>query len=420
MAIDTGGKVAETARRFGGKQGRCRNLNGRAVGFWQAAGLIASGLPLAMAQAQTKARPKPHTKPKAGPAKSSVRLNVRDFDAKGDGAAKDTLALQQALDRCAMLGGGEVLVPAGTYLIGAIRIGSNTILRLDDQATLMGSPDLADYPLTQVRWEGRWIKGYIGLVSALNADNIAVVGKGRIIGDPAIKSRVDPVTGVRHPALLEPVNCKGVRFEGLFTQQNDMWSIHPVYCEDISFRDMTVNGGADGIDIDSCKRVVIDGCSFATSDDCISLKSGRGMEGYVIARPTEDVRISNCTFNDLHFACMAIGSETSGGIRGVVVEHCKFLGCKTFAIYIKSRLGRGAFIEDITMTDLDISGAQGRLPVDHQSEERQAGWNSRCPARRGSLAPQEPAVRQSPRTTCTGAGLRNGDPYRPADRQLRP
>ncbi len=121
---------------------------------------------------------------------------------------------------------------------------------------------------------------------------------------------------------------------------------------------MTVKSGADGIDVDSCKHVVIDGCTFDTTDDCISLKSGRGIEGYTILRPTEDVHILNCTFKDKTWACIGIGSETSGGVRDVYVEHCKCLAAGTFAIYIKSRPGRGAFIEGITMNDLEVSGAK--------------------------------------------------------------
>ena len=126
----------------------------------------------------------------------------------------------------------------------------------------------------------------------------------------------------------------------------------------MTFKNVTVKSGADGIDVDSCKHVVIDGCDFDTTDDCISLKSGRGIEGYTILRTTEDVHISNCTFKDKAWACIGIGSETSGGIRNVHVEHCKCLGAGTFAIYIKSRPGRGAFIEDIFMNDLEVSGAK--------------------------------------------------------------
>ena len=287
-----------------------------------------------------------------------VNLNVRDFGAIGDGKTKDTSAIQQALDRCSVLGGGEVLVPAGDYLSGAIALRSNTVLRMDAGAVLLGSPDLADYPVTQVRWEGHWTQGYIGFISAMDAENIGITGKGRIVGNDAIRGRVDRVTGLRHPALMEFTQCKNVCVEDCVTSQNDMWSIHPTYCENITFRNVTVHGGADGIDVDSCKHVVIDGCTFATGDDCISLKSGRGQEGYSIRRPTEDVHIYNCTFSDIHWACIGIGSETSGGIRNIHVDHCKCIGAGTFAIYIKSRPGRGAFIEDIYMTNLEVSGAR--------------------------------------------------------------
>jgi hypothetical protein len=137
-----------------------------------------------------------------------------------------------------------------------------------------------------------------------------------------------------------------------------MWSIHPTYTDNLTFKNVVVKSGADGIDVDSCKHVTIDGCDFDTTDDCISLKSGRGIEGYTILRTTEDVHISNCTFKDQVWACIGIGSETSGGIRNVHVDHCKCLGAGTFAIYIKSRPGRGAFIEDIYMNDLEVSGAK--------------------------------------------------------------
>ena len=173
----------------------------------------------------------------------------------------------------------------------------------------------------------------------------------------AFTRRIEEGTGLRHPCLLEFVDVQGLSVTDVYTEQNAMWSIHPVYCEDVVFRGVTVKGGADGIDVDSCARVVIDHCDFDTVDDCISLKSGRGMEGNVIARPTEDVTITDCSFRDQHWACIGIGSETSAGIRRVLVERCQCLAARTFAIYLKTRPGRGAFIEDITMRDLEVSGA---------------------------------------------------------------
>jgi polygalacturonase len=289
-------------------------------------------------------------------------LNIRDFGAAGDGTTKDTAAIQQAIDRCWVLGGGEVLVPAGNYLTGAIALKSNTILRLDKAAIITGTPDFADYPVTQVRWEGKWIQGRTGLIYAINADHIGVVGPGKVAGNAALGGRPTVQSPLRHPALIEPIGCNDIRFEDFSTDYHLMWCIHPTYCENASFKNLTIRstgGNGDGIDIDSCKHVRIDGCDIATGDDCIAIKSGRGMEGYSLLRTTEDVLITNCTFADSIFACIGIGSETSGGIRNVRIEHCKFTRAQTFAIYIKSRPGRGAFIEDIVADDLDASGMTG-------------------------------------------------------------
>jgi len=291
----------------------------------------------------------------AGP---KVKLSVRDFGATGDGKTKDTQAIQQTLDRCSVLGGGEVVVPAGDYATGALVLHSNVLLRVEHDASLLGSADMADYPPAQVRWEGHWVKGYSAFISAMDAENIGITGPGKIVGSAAIVGRVERKSGMRLPALLEFTNCRNVSVENCFTSQAGMWSIHPTYCENVTFKNVTVHSGADGIDVDSCRRVAIDGCDFSTGDDCISLKSGRGSEGNTINRLTEDVRIANCTFADSHFACIGIGSETSAGIRNVHIEHCKCTAARSHAIYIKSRPGRGAFVEDIYVNDFEASNAQ--------------------------------------------------------------
>lgn len=288
--------------------------------------------------------------------RTSVRIDPRLLGAKGDGNTKDTSAIQQALDRCAVLGGGEVVLADGVFRVGTLRIGSNITLRIEQGAVLKGSDDIADYPVIQVRWEGRWVAGHAALLWAEEARNVQLTGGGRIVGSAAFKGRIAP-SGLRHPALMEFVEVSGLHVSDLSTEQGDMWSIHPVYCEDVRFSRLAVHGGADGIDVDSCRRVLIEHCRFDTADDCISLKSGRGMEGATIARPAEHVTIRDCSFSDRRWACIGIGSETSGGIRNVLVERCRFEKAYTFSIYIKSRPGRGAFIENITMRDLDVAGA---------------------------------------------------------------
>jgi len=233
---------------------------------------------------------------------------------------------------------------------------------LEKDATLRGTPDFADYPVTQVRWEGKWIPGHIGLIYAIDAEQIGIVGPGAIAGNPALGGRPNPQNPLRHPALIEPINCRELRFEDFSTDYRLMWCIHLTYCENATFRNLTIRstgGNGDGIDVDSCKHVRIEGCDISTGDDCIAIKSGRGAEANALMRTTEDVTVANCTFADSIFACIGIGSETSGGIRNVRIEDCKFTGAKTYAIYIKTRPGRGAFIEDIVANDLDVAGMAG-------------------------------------------------------------
>jgi polygalacturonase len=313
------------------------------------------------ASTKTKpAHPAAATPPPAPP--PDILLNVREFGARGDGTTKDTAAIQQAIDRCSALGGGEVRFPAGNFLTGAIALRSNTLLRLDKDTIITGTPDLDDYPVHQVRWEGKWIAGHTALFYAIDAFGIGIVGTGKIVGNPNLGGRPTPESPLRHPALIETINCNTIRLQGFSTSYHLMWSIHPTTSQNIFIKDLTIRstgGNGDGIDIDSCQHVRIDGCDIATGDDCISLKSGRGAEGFAQHNTTEDVFISNCTFADSIFACIGIGSETSGGIRNVRIENCKFTAAKTFAIYIKSRPGRGAFLEDISCDHLDISGTTG-------------------------------------------------------------
>jgi polygalacturonase len=306
--------------------------------------------------------------------KPVVTLNVRDYGATGDGKTKDTLAIQLTIERCSVFGGGVVTVPAGDYLTGALTLRSGVTLRVEEGATINGSTDMSDYPFAEVRWEGHWVKGYNGFISATDANDIGIVGKGKIVGNPKLRGRNEPGTGYRFPALIEFNNCKNVLVEDVYTEQFGMWSTHPVYCENVTFRNVTFKSGADGIDVDSCKHTVIDGCTFDTRDDSISLKSGRGAEGNLIGRVCEDTLITNCTLSDAGFACIGIGSETSAGVRNVRIEKCKFIHARSHAIFIKSRVGRGAFIEDVSATDCDVSGmGQGFLQITNTNTGKSDG-----------------------------------------------
>jgi len=285
------------------------------------------------------------------PQKTYATFNVRDFGAVGDGTNKDTVAFQKALDACTIAGGGEVLVPAGNYLIGSVQMGRETILQLGPDCVITGSSNLDDYPMMDVRWEGRWQPGHRALIYAANVDHTGILGPGKIVGSTNAAAPQNP----RGAVVLEPISCNGVRWENFSITQGGNWATHPTYCTDVVIKGVKIEGRRDGIDIDSCKNVLIEDCDINTGDDSISLKSGRGLDGARIGKPTEGVIITNCDLVDHRFACVGIGSETSGGIRDVRVEHCRMTS-HSVGIYIKSRIGRAGVIENISGNDLDILG----------------------------------------------------------------
>ncbi len=278
--------------------------------------------------------------------------NVRDFGAVGDGTTKDTAAFQKALDACAVNGGGDVMVPAGNYLIGSVQLGYGTILRLQaTNSVIIGSGDAGDYPSMDIRWEGRWQPGRRALIYAANVDHTGIIGPGRIEGNRAMAAPQNP----RGAVVLEPISCNDVRWEGFTVTQGGNWATHPTYCSNVVIKNLRITGDRDGIDIDSCKDVRIEDCDINTGDDCISLKSGRGLNGARIGKPTDGVLISNCTLRGRRFAGVGIGSETSGGVYNVRMEHCK-MDCRTFDIYVKTRVGRAGAIDNIFGDDLDVLG----------------------------------------------------------------
>jgi hypothetical protein len=290
---------------------------------------------------------------------AAKKYDAKTLGAKGDGIAKETAALQKILDDCAAGGGGEVILPAGKYLTGALQIGSNTTLRIDAGATLIGSPDIADYPVMKVRWEGEWRDGHRALLSAEKARNIAITGAGTIQGPPLAiaELRPDDRGNVRGPAIIEPIDVANLTLRDFTLRYQRMWSIHMTYCENVladhvTIRTTQLNG--DGIDVDSTQHVVIRNCDIDSGDDAIALKSGRGMEAVRIGRPTNDVLIHDCKLSCVSYAGLGLGTEMSGGVANVFIRDTAFIRCGQNAIFIKSKTNRGGYIENITGTNLTI------------------------------------------------------------------
>jgi polygalacturonase len=279
-------------------------------------------------------------------------LNVLDFGAKGDGVTKDTAAIQKALDACGDNGGGTVLIPEGIFLTGSVMLHPNTTLQLSSRANLLGSPDIDDYPLENVRWEGEFREGHRALICATNAANVTITG-GAIFGPPLPLGKLRSPRG---PVLIELTGCTNALLENFTTQYQQLWSIHVLFCKNLTARNLTirtVSSNGDGIDVDSCDGVLIDRCDINTGDDAISLKSGRGLAAQNLSRPTQNVIIRNCRLQSSIFAALGIGTEMSGGIRHVKVQDCVISGRQN-AIFIKSREGRGGYMEDISGENLTV------------------------------------------------------------------
>ena len=286
--------------------------------------------------------------------------NVKDFGAIGDGKTKNTAAIQKAIDTCAQAGGGDVIFPPGTFLTGSIELKSHVHLIVPAGTVVQGSKDKADYPLGTARWEGLEKPCYLGLIRADHAEDIAITGMGLIEGDKEIGKLRNP----RAPTLIEPIECKNVRLDGVTLKNYQIWTVHPTFCSDVSISNMlfkTTGWNSDGIDPDSCQRVTIDRCVFDTGDDSIAIKSGKGEEGVKVGRPSADITITHCEFIT-GYSSIAMGSELSGGIENVHIAHCTFRHGRA-ALYLKSRPGRAGFIRNITAEDIDV-GPEALLEID--------------------------------------------------------
>jgi polygalacturonase len=284
---------------------------------------------------------------------AAAPVNVRDTGATGDGKTLDTAAMQKAIDTVAAAGGGVVQVPAGTYLCGSIELKSHVTLDLDTGATIKASSNADDFPIVTALWEGLPWPCHEALIFADHARDIAITGSGSILGDENVGKLRNP----RGPVLIEPVSCGNVRIDGVTLGSVHIWTLHPTYCKDVTVANVTfasTGGNSDGIDPDSVVNMAIDHCTFSAGDDDIAIKSGKGQNGVKIGAPSENIFITNCTFNKGHGG-VSFGSELSGGIANVTISNCNFQGVGE-ALNFKTAAGRAGYIRDVNASHLVVNG----------------------------------------------------------------
>jgi polygalacturonase len=298
----------------------------------------------------------------------NASCNPRELGAKGDGATKDTVAIQAAIDACEQRGGGTVRLTAGTYLSAPIVLKSNITLQLDRGATLLGSADHGDYP---ARMEFR-APGLQPLVSATNAVNVAITGEGVIDGAGetwwqmarAVKNAGVVGSGHPRPTLVVFDHCKHLLVEGVTIQNSPMWQLVPYYSEDVTIRKIKVLAPAnspntDAIDPFSSSNVRIDHVFVDVGDDDIAIKSGE-INSPGPDDPSRDITITDCTF--LHGHGLSIGSEIAGGASNIRAERIHFEGTDN-GIRVKANRDRGSNVGPLFFRDIEMKDVKNALVI---------------------------------------------------------
>ncbi len=259
-------------------------------------------------------------------------FNVRDFGAVGDGTAKDTAAIQKAVDAASESGGGRVLLTPGTYLSGTIDLKSNIDFHLMAGAILLGSPDKEDYNAADFCPQNRvfpsdFMSG-AHLIVAVERENVAITGSGRIDGNGRAFLK-DPESDrflPKHKVVWRPAQmiffceCRNVKIRDVELFNTPYWTCFLHGCEDflidgvrIKNRLDTANG--DGLDIDCCQRGLVSNCNIESGDDCITLRANE--EPLKKKRPCENIAITNCV---LKSSCQAVRVGVGNG----KIRHCTF------------------------------------------------------------------------------------------------
>ncbi len=306
----------------------------------------------------------------------TVRVNVKDLGAFGDGVHDDTAFIQAAIMCCPA--GGLVIIPEGTYLHRGIYLKSDINIEIAGGAKLVldshreniprfpgrleGSSGTDEYFLGT--WEGEPKPMFNGTLTGINVKNVRIYGEGNIDGGADKENWwKDPkVMNIAYrPRLIFLKGCENITFTGLLLSNSPAWTVHPFFSNRLGFYNLTIRNpwdspNTDGIDPESCDGVEIAGVHFSLGDDCIAVKSGKIDMGRIYKTPSKNIHIYGCLMEDGHGA-VTVGSEAAAGVRELVVERC-FFARTDRGLRVKTRRGRGrdSIMDNIIFRDIEMDG----------------------------------------------------------------
>lgn len=372
-------------------------------------------------------------------------VSIADFGAVANRQTLNTKSFADAINHVSENGGGKVIVPRGIWLTGPIIFKSNIELHVTEGALILFSKNFDDYPLIRTSFEGLETYRCLSPIYGLNLKNIAITGKGIIDGSgdawrPVKKSKMtdsqwkkliasggvlnkgkntwyptekalrgvegsemnvprgkqsiqdyEDIKDFLRPVMVSFVSCKNVLLDGPTFQNSPAWNLHPLMCENVTIRNVTVKNpwysqNGDGLDLESCKNAVIYRCNFDVGDDAICFKSGKDSTGRRRAMPTENVIVKECVVYHGHGG-FVIGSEMSGGVKNVHISNCTFIGTDV-GIRFKSTRGRGGVVENIYISNINMID----IPTEPIHFNLYYGGNSPVPEPDEKIAVQDKSV----------------------------
>lgn len=313
----------------------------------------------------------------------SRRVSIVALGARSDSATINTPAIQATINRLAASGGGTVVVPSGVFVSGALFFKPGVNLHLEEGAVLRCAADVeANFPRRRTRIEGHFEERFTpALINAEECDGFTISGKGTLdgAGRPVWdrfwqlrRAAADPGNfpniGLPRARLALIARSRNVTVEGVTFSDSQFWNLHLYACQDVVVRnakfqvpdDYPQAPSTDGIDLDSCQRVLIEGCFFSVTDDCIAAKGSRGPHARddSSSPAVEHIRVRRCVFKR-GSSMLTLGSEATI-VRDAVVEDCRITGPVKVAV-LKLRSDTAQHYEDIHYRNIVVAAPRGPL-----------------------------------------------------------
>ncbi|MBR1490953.1 MAG: right-handed parallel beta-helix repeat-containing protein [Bacteroidales bacterium] len=303
--------------------------------------------------------------------------NVRDYGAKGDGVTLDHEAINRAIEACTASGGGQVLVPSGTYLCGSIRMKDHVDLHLMKGATILAAPpELRAYDPSEVFGGPEYQDGghtyfHNSLIWADGRTDISITGFGRIDGDGLTRKDTEHEGAVLGGSIgtgdkaIAFKRCSQVTIRDITIYRGGHFAIILTGCDLGTIDNVVIDTNRDGIDIDCCRFFTVSNTKVnSPSDDAIVLKSSYALKEPVVC---ENVTITNCTVSGYRMGTLLdgshvpakvgwgngrikLGTESNGGFRNITVSNCTFSWCSGLALEVVDRgVMENIVVSNITM-----------------------------------------------------------------------